>query len=1344
MKYLFSTILFLFFSQLQAQEWLVQYQNSQSLYEEDKLKEALAAAKSALQIFKLEVVELHTNTAAILRHLSIISFDLEDDASAVAYAQEEIKTLVTLGEDNSENFVNALNNLGALRNYRSEYVEAARIYERAIEVGEFVFDPASLEMAILKGNLAIAYFNLHRDAEAASLFISSISSLEKEDEIHFDYYNIIYNYASLLSVTGEFLKSINYYIPLKELYEQEGANLELAGILLKIGDCYDNLGQFSSAIPNYKYAIDLLANYPDAKELTIAKNNLSIDLQKSGDFSGARKLVQDVLREQEKTKTENPLAFAITATNFANLLLREGERQQALAQLNEVRHVYETHGLKKDLTYISALESISSIELSEGNYSEAQTAIDEAIVLAEESRLQSRLYSLFNQKSKALSREGKYAQARETGEKAQTRAIENFGEKSIQTALVQNTLAGIYTELGEYDRAEKLYRSSLPVFQNVYGKNHPEYATSASNYSSLLQLTGNYYSAETYLLEAVEIKRNSFGEQNPDYLTTYENLALLYMATARYTDALRTLNEILQLKSQIFKADDPSMAYTYSNLATIKKQLAEYPEAESYFKKARTIYEIFPGKDHIIYASTINNLALLYQKMGNTGAARPLFEEALKIYENKLGKLSPDYATALENLATLFQMEKNYDKARALLEEVLLIDEQILGTDHPLYSKTLNNLAAIYEVTEEYEKSKELYEKSLGIYERIFGKNHPSYALSLYNLAVLEQALDNLDAAKSYYQQVVDIRYKIVGENHPDYAYAIYGLASISQKIGDFDAAKENYEIVISKYLNNIQVYFPALSESEKSAFYGKIKPVFEAFMDFAIEYVVLEKGTESDRNEIIGELYNLQLSTKALLLSASNKVRNRIISSGDSELIALFQSWLALKENIVKSYALSKEEIVQNQLDIPAMENQANEMEKQLSLKSNIFAKEFEKVKITWQSVQSKLQPDEAAIEIIRIRKNLKNDSILYASLIVKPEIGTYPQLVLLSNGDVLEDKGFKTYKNSIVFKIADKRSYSLYWKEIDALLDSNVKNIYVSADGVYNKVNISTLLDDKNNQYVVEKYNIRLLSNTKELVEESKKPNPVNFASVFGLPKYNLDKIDVTTNAVAVVDQGGMRYSFGDNVSELPGTLTEVKNISAIMDAKTWQYQSFLSAEATEANIKKMNSPKIFHVATHGFFLEDIKIKDDENEGIASRSQRFNPLMRSGLLFAGAENTIRHEDIPGEEDGILTAYEAMNLNLDNTDIVVMSACETGLGEVKNGEGVYGLQRAFIVAGAQNLIMSLWKVNDETTMLLMSTFYNEWFNGKSKTDAFNAAIQQVKKDYPNPYFWGAFVMLGK
>jgi len=211
------------------------------------------------------------------------------------------------------------------------------------------------------------------------------------------------------------------------------------------------------------------------------------------------------------------------------------------------------------------------------------------------------------------------------------------------------------------------------------------------------------------------------------------------------------------------------------------------------------------------------------------------------------------------------------------------------------------------------------------------------------------------------------------------------------------------------------------------------------------------------------------------------------------------------------------------------------------------------------------------------------------------------------------------------------------------------------------------------------------------------------------------------------------------------LPGAEEEIESVTRTLEYNKWEVSDYIGARALESTIKKLRGPKILHLATHGVFLKDVEQIRDMSES-ESQTKAFveNPLLRSMLLFAGAENTINGQTIDDDDDGILTAYEVMNLDLDNTELVVLSACETGLGEVMNGEGVYGMQRAFQIAGARSLIMSLWKINDQTTKELMKWFYENWNAGMSKREAFRKAQLQLKEQYPNFYLWGAFVMVGE
>jgi CHAT domain-containing protein len=212
--------------------------------------------------------------------------------------------------------------------------------------------------------------------------------------------------------------------------------------------------------------------------------------------------------------------------------------------------------------------------------------------------------------------------------------------------------------------------------------------------------------------------------------------------------------------------------------------------------------------------------------------------------------------------------------------------------------------------------------------------------------------------------------------------------------------------------------------------------------------------------------------------------------------------------------------------------------------------------------------------------------------------------------------------------------------------------------------------------------------------------------------------------------------------SVLPLPGTLTEVTNIKNLLEGGNLTVEFFAGKDATEANIKKVKYPKILHIATHGFFLPNLKNKDLLIDKETIQNEK-NVLLRSGLLLAGCEKSMKGEGISSEEDGIFTAYEALNLFLDETDLVVLSACETGLGEVQNGEGVYGLQRAFQQAGAKSILISLWKVNDHATELLMTNFYNDFLKSGDQKQSFINAQKAVRKVYPEPYYWGAFVMVG-
>jgi CHAT domain-containing protein len=325
--------------------------------------------------------------------------------------------------------------------------------------------------------------------------------------------------------------------------------------------------------------------------------------------------------------------------------------------------------------------------------------------------------------------------------------------------------------------------------------------------------------------------------------------------------------------------------------------------------------------------------------------------------------------------------------------------------------------------------------------------------------------------------------------------------------------------------------------------------------------------------------------------------------------------------------------------------------------------------------------------------------------------------------------------------------------------LSEKGYSKIYVSPDGVYHTLNLGTLRHPKTGAYLIEQQPIELITSSRDLInrKENKFDLSANYeayqAFLFGYPAYDRDKDrdkeknnthpqDTTQTQNVNRSLNGLQRVIGQQkaVPLLAGTKTETNRINELLTQKGFSSRLFQNENASEEELKAIDNPTILHIATHGFFIDEIPdSKVTTMQEAEDRNMLKNPLLRSGLLLAGCQNPQA-----GQEDGILSAEEAMNLHLNKTELVVLSACETALGEIQNGEGVYGLQRAFRQAGAKTVLMSLWKVDDKATELLMVYFYENLLQGQPKRLAFRNAQLKLKESYSNPRYWGAFVMVGE
>lgn len=924
-------------------------------------------------------------------------------------------------------------------------------------------------------------------------------------------------------------------------------------------------------------------------------------------------------------------------------------------------------------------------------------------------------------------------------------------ENSKEYALSLIALANVYKSQIDYSKAENLYLKSSEILQRIGNENSLDYAFSLANLGAIYRLQSYYEKAEPLLLKSQSIIKSISGEESKEYAEILNNLALYNSEIGKYEISENYYKIAIEITKKKLGEKHLDAATTYSNLGLLYKNMGRFDQAETLLKRVVRIRKEILGKNSSDYASSLNNLAGVYESMNRISEAQELYKQSVEILKLTIGEKSTDFALTLNNLAGTYEQTRQYSLAEPLYINALDILKSNLGESHPDYSTTLNNLALLQESMGKSEAAIETYRKNLEKTKLSLGEKHPNYVTSLSNYATLLASLNKYTEAEPLLLKVLEIRKEILSENHPSITNSLYEIAKLYSCMKKYTLADNFWDKALGQYLFQINAYFPSMSEKEKSKFYSVIYPKFEQYNS----YVLLRY---LDSPLLIKNMFTYQIATKALLLNSSNKIKQRILASNDAFLISKFRNWTNLKEQLAHAASLTKEELLNEKINLESLSTAANDIEKELSSTSELFRNENEKSGITWLDIQKKLKQDEAAVEIIRFPKfkfdsmgTYSSDSVFYAALIFKSNTQNNPELIVLKNGVELEKQMSKYYRNAIKFKNPDELSYLQYWARFKKSLGTS-KIIYFSPDGVYNQLNINTFQNTETKNYISDEYDIRVQTNLKDLLKNKSTENINKKINIIGNPdfSYNLKNISAALPNITESQSQEIERASSGMLAPLPGTKIEIDKINSLLSSSGWKSEVLSEANATEERLKSINNPKVLHIATHGFFDQDTKIntkkKDTENEIIE------NPLLKSGIFLAGASMTLlkrKNEQLSldlketSKEDGILTAYEAMNLSLENTDLVILSACETGLGELKNGEGVYGLQRAFNIAGVKSIITSLWTVSDNATQELMFNFYQEWIKTNNKRTAFKNAQSILRKKYPEPYYWGAFVMIG-
>jgi CHAT domain-containing protein len=1085
----------------------------------------------------------------------------------------------------------------------------------------------------------------------------------------------------------------------------------------------------------------------------IILNNLALDYSNLGDYQKSKELNEQCLIIREKIYGKEHPSYIISLSNLASNNSDLGDYSKS-KELNEQCLIIREKIFGKDhIDYATSLHNLALNYSNLGDYQKSKELNKQC------SNIYEKLYgkdhpdyaiSLSNLASNN-SCLGDYQKSKELNEQCLIIYEKLYGKDHPDYAAILNNLALDYSDLGNYSKSKELNEHCSIIYKKLYGKGHPKYTGMISqlavNYSNL----GDYQKSKELNEQCLIFYEKLYGKEHPNYATSLNNLALNYYHLGEHEKSLELNLHCLKIKEKLFGKEHNDYASSLNNLALNYSHLGDYQKSKELNEQCLKIKEKLFGKEHPDYVSSLGNLASNYSNLGDYQKAKELNLKCLNIAEKSFGKSHPFYVRFLNDVALNYSNLGDYQKSKELIEQCLKISEKIYGREHPFYAINLNNLALNYSELGDYQKSKELNLKCLFLTENIFGKTHSNYSRCLSNLASNYSDLGDYSKSKKLNLQCLNINEKIYGKGHPVYALSLNNLAWNYFRIGDYISMDKS----IVEYLNIswqtfMEIKFglnPRLQTEYKNICNSDFQSMASLYMETRIE---------------IPKLNNYWININGIICSEQERLKEYVLLSQDTSLIKIYNNLIQCKSQLAKWNEMTIQDRKPKEINTVELEKEIELIESELSKKSELFESATRKFRL--KDVISNLSSEEAIVDIIRKQKynfstNQWTDSTQYL-VFISDSKDTLVDFVVIEDGTTIDQIVFDLYKQqaSDIETKTDLNSdifYNSFWKPIaDKIGDA--KTIYVSLGGVYNNINLNTLYNPETGKYLIEEKDIRIVNSARDFVlskEQEKKIYTTNTASLFGFPDFNgnttvaVDSTDFLASTrdlnsfwLDSLTRGGLK------VNPLPATKIEVENISLTLKSKGWQVNSFLADNASETNIKKQESPRILHIATHGYFFPDVPMEKDNTRFLGMDRQQVvqDPMLRSGLLFTGANRTLKGEETKGE-NGLLSAAEASLLDLRETELVILSACETGKGEVKNSEGVYGLRKAFSDAGAKNIIMSLWKVDDKVTQEFMSRFYEIWLNDKTSIrEAFNKTQLEIKAKYPEPYYWGAFILVGE
>ncbi len=992
---------------------------------------------------------------------------------------------------------------------------------------------------------------------------------------------------------------------------------------------------------------------------------------------------------------EEDMAKARTHFNNARQFEQEAKLDDALSNYLEASSIYKKYEVWKN--YLICELSASNLMTFQADYENALSHLIEIESKSTEiyGETTSFVAAVYHSLGEVYYQKAENNKSLEYFDKCLLIKMGLHGDYSVEVAVVYNSIANVYAKIGRYEMALDYYLLNVAIIKSLHGKNHQDLGVTYTNIANIYNSRGEYDKAIEYKETVIKLMSNYYGENNPEVAEAYSGIGNAYIEKKEYETAKEYILKAIKLKEIVYGEGHLKVADEYVNLGIIYNKIDNLDMSIQYYFVALDIYTAILGDKHPEVAAVYNNIGLVCNQQGSYSQALEYYETALKIKNESLGEMNPETASIYTNIGEMYFRNNENEKAIENYNKAITINKSIFGIHHPNIVEPYSSIANIYFNNNDFEQALQYFQYS------IIGNINGFTSTDYYVISPVDKFYDSFKYLRSLHGK----------------ARSFYLKYENKKKLNDLEYALNTF-LACDSLISILRKVTTA--EKDKIAL-GEITT--EIYENAIISCIALNKKTKKDKYNEIAFYFSERNKSGTLLQALAGAKAQRFAGIPDTLLeqeksirmkITYYEQMLAelvdyskeqfYRDNIFKLNKQYQELITYFEVNYP----------KYYQMKyDNKFA--------SVSDIQSTINDNTAMLNYFVGENNI------FLFVVTKKGLSVY-------NSNKIEDfdKNVETF-NSVILsyypedvKEYQELAFILYDQLLPVNLPKKIEKLIVIPDGILGTISFEALFYEEYNgelkeyvsfPFLIKKYNI-CYSYSANL-----------FYSIFNQnnSQYTQNRPSKEWFGIAPVfrEDNPLVVNYED-ITTIEGTETEVNTIQGEFKTKKFTAEKLLNKNASETEFKKLDidNYKIIHIATHG-------IANSEMPEL------------SAILLSKNPNT--------EDNGILYAGEIYNIQL-NSDLVVLSACETALGKISKGEGVIGLSRAILYAGSRNMMLSLWKVADKATMQVMIYFYQKLLEENNDFDEmpeFSTALHNAKMQiieegkYAHPYFWSSFILIG-